>query len=203
MKNNLENDNILSNKIIEAIDIILKNTPNAVFGGSIALCAVGLLNRRINDIDLFFSIGESLSLNNFLTYVDEIGSDTVTNVNGDEIQRTSAKIKNIKICCFKVSEAETQHSLFSFLGRTIKIQNVNYAIQAKLAYINNSKKNKILVSPTNNNKNDVDTFEDFLEEKRLQNNTRSNTVSPIPNDEFGKKHIEDMKMIWTGLKYQE
>ena len=67
--NNLENKNILSEDIIEAIDIILLNTPSAVFGGSITLCAVGLLKRKINDIDLFFPIGESLNLNNFLTFV--------------------------------------------------------------------------------------------------------------------------------------
>ena len=137
--NNLENKDILSDEILEAIDIIIKNTPNAVFGGSIALNAVGLLSRKIKDIDIFFPIGESLNLNNFLNYVDEIGSDTVTNVNGDEIQRTSAKIKNVKVCCFKVNEKETQHSEFTFLGRTIKIQNVNYCIQAKLSYINSRK----------------------------------------------------------------
>lgn len=183
--NNLENKEILSEDIIEAIDIILLNTPNAVFGGSIALCAVGLLKRKIHDIDLFFPLGESLELNNFVHYVDEIGSDTVTNVNGIDIQRTSAKIKDVKVCCFKVNEFETQHSLFTFLGRTIKIQNVNYAIQAKLAYINNSVKST------------QSDFEEFLKDKL---EIVDNMVSPIPNDGFGKKHYTDMDWIDEILK---
>ena len=49
-------------------------------------------------------------------------------------------------CIFSVTEEELQHSQFTFLGRRINIQNVNYAIQAKLAYAgripkNNEKKN--------------------------------------------------------------
>jgi hypothetical protein len=56
MKNNLENKQILSDDILNAIDLIIKKTPHAVFGGSIALNAVGLINRKISDIDLFFSL---------------------------------------------------------------------------------------------------------------------------------------------------
>lgn len=139
--NNLENKEILSDDILEAIDILIKVTPECVFGGSIALNAVGLLNRKISDIDIFFEIGDSLNKNGFLTIEStEFGSDTVTDTNGKAIQRTSAKIKGVKCCVFKVDKEELQHSKFSFLGRTINIQNVNYAIQAKIAYSKNTKK---------------------------------------------------------------
>ena len=67
MKNNLENKQILSDDILNAIDLIIKKTPHAVFGGSIALNAIGLINRKISDIDLFFSLNENLARNSFLS----------------------------------------------------------------------------------------------------------------------------------------
>jgi len=144
---NLENTEILPIEILKAIDLIIKNCPNAIFGGSVALNAVGLLNRKISDIDLFFGEYESLSKNNFLSLATEkdgqILSDTVTDVNGKEIQRTGAKIAGIKTCCFKVGIQELQSSSFNFLGRTILIQNVNYAIMAKMSYAKNNDKHKI------------------------------------------------------------
>ena len=81
---NLENKEILSDEIFNAISLIIKQTPNAVFGGSIALNAVGLINRPISDIDLFFGMNESLSKNGYLSVetIGEITSDTVTNTNG-------------------------------------------------------------------------------------------------------------------------
>lgn len=164
--NNLENKDILADNILNVIDIIINKIPTAVFGGSIALNAVGLLNRKINDIDLFFPLGTNLTLNGFLELSNIDGSETVTNVNGIEIQRTSAKIHNVKVCCFKVAKLETQHSLFTFLGRTIRIQNVNYAIQAKIAYAN--KDNKLLVSqnevstPKNKHNSDMDWIDEIL-----------------------------------------
>ena len=144
MKNNLENKEVLSDEILKAIDLIIKETPNAVFGGSIALNAVGLLNRKVADIDLFFSINESLQKNGFLSVENDgqILSDTVTNVNGVEIQRTGVKIAGIKTCCFKVSDEELQHSKAEFLGRKICIQNVNFAIQAKRTYADKNDKHK-------------------------------------------------------------
>lgn len=144
MKNNLENKEILSEELLKAIDSIIKHTPNVVFGGSIALNAIGLIKRKINDIDLFFSINESLSKSGFLDIENdgEILSDTITDTNGNLIQRTSAKIMGIKTCCFKVSTEELQHSKINFLGRTLCIQNVNYAIMAKLSYSQKNIKHK-------------------------------------------------------------
>lgn len=134
--NNLENKEILSDEIFNAIKLIIGKVPNVVFGGSIALNAVGLLNRKISDIDLFFHIGTSLSNNGtlFIENDGQILSDTVTNMDGIEIQRTGITIAGVKCCCFKVSDEELQSSKITVRGLTIHIQNVNYAIQAKIAY---------------------------------------------------------------------
>ena len=108
---NLENKEILSDEILNAISLIIEKTPNAVFGGSIALNAIGLINRPISDIDLFFGMNENLSKNGYLSVetIGEITSDTVTNTNGIEIQRTGAKIAGVKTCCFKVSDEELEN----------------------------------------------------------------------------------------------
>lgn len=153
MINNLENKEVLSDKILNAIDLIIKHTPNAVFGGSIALNAVGLINRKVADIDLFFPLNESLNKNGFLSIENygEILSCTVTNINGMEIQRTGVNIAGVKTCCFKVTDEELQHSKIEFLGRKICIQNVNYAIIAKMTYANKNKKHKEDLKQINDN----------------------------------------------------
>lgn len=145
---NLENKEILSDEILKAISLVIERTPNAVFGGSIALNAIGLINRPISDIDLFFGMNESLSKNGYLSVetIGEITSDTVTNTNGIEIQRTGAKIAGIKTCCFKVPDEELQCSKHKFIRDgvefTICIQNVNYAIEAKKSYSSRNPKHK-------------------------------------------------------------
>lgn len=143
---NLENKEILSDEIFNAIEIIVSKIPSVVFGGSIALNAIGLINRKISDIDLFFHLGSSLSNNGFLSVSTHITSDTVTDVNGIEVHRTGAKINNVKCCCFKVEDAGLDYSIHSFSrnGKEIKIriQNVNYAIQAKISYMKNSNNEK-------------------------------------------------------------
>lgn len=145
---NLENKEILSDEILKAISLVIERTPNAVFGGSIALNAIGLINRPVSDIDLFFGMNESLNKNGYLSIasIGEITSDTVTNTNGIEIQRTGAKIAGIKTCCFKVSDEELQCSKHKFIRDgvefTICIQNVNYAIEAKKSYSSRNQKHK-------------------------------------------------------------
>ena len=145
--NNLDNPEILSDEIVDAIELIITQIPDAIFGGSIALNAVGLLNRKVSDIDVFFRQGQSLTRNGFMSIPStEVLSDTVTDTNGNNIQRTGLKVKNIKVCAFKVSDAELQCSFTTFIRRNriwkINIQNVNYAIQAKIAYANKNPKHK-------------------------------------------------------------
>jgi len=93
-------------------------------------------------------MNESLSKNGYLSVetIGEITSDTVTNTNGIEIQRTGAKIAGVKTCCFKVSDEELQCSKHKFIRNeteiTICIQNVNYAIEAKKSYSSRNPKHK-------------------------------------------------------------
>lgn len=148
--NNLEKGNV-SPEILEAIDIIIKHIPNVVFGGSIALNAINLIDRPVKDIDLFFLENDSLGFNKegkdtfwSISTNEEfkIESDTVTDMNGNPISRTSVKIKNVNVCCFKVSQEELQHSKVKFLGREICVQNVNYVLQAKKCYAHKNSKHK-------------------------------------------------------------
>jgi hypothetical protein len=145
--NNLENPEILTDEIISAIDLIIAQIPDAIFGGSIALNGVGLLNRKISDIDVFFSFNQSLSKNGFTQIpTTEILSDTVTDTNGLPVQRTGLKVNGVKVCAFKVGIEELQCSVIRFTRddktRQINIQNVNYAIQAKIAYTSKNPKHK-------------------------------------------------------------
>ena len=148
--NNLEKGNV-SPEILEAIDIIIKHIPNVVFGGSIALNAINLIDRPVKDIDLFFIEGNSLGRNkegkNTFWHIPtdsdfKVESDTVTDMNGNPISRTSVKVKNVNVCCFKVSQEELQHSRVKFLGREICVQNVNYVLQAKQCYAHKNSKHK-------------------------------------------------------------
>jgi len=139
MNQYLENKEILPDNLLLVINLIVEKFPDVVFGGSLALNAVGLLNREIFDIDLFIediSIQES-GFGKFLgKYWDRnMLSDTVTDLNGNRIQRIGLKINDVHICTFKVSDEYLQHSFIELRdGLKIKIQNVNYAIQAKISY---------------------------------------------------------------------
>lgn len=150
--NNLEKPEILSDEIVQAMILIIEKCPEAVFGGSIALNAVGLLNRQIGDIDLFFTDKHSFAMNNsgFLSLpTTEVLSDTVTDTNGNLVQRTGLKVNGIKTCAFKVNPEELQHNVMTFYRQTLdkmitfNVQNVNYAIQAKIAYLYKKEKHQI------------------------------------------------------------
>jgi hypothetical protein len=157
MNKNLENNNILSDDTLLVIENLIKVEPTIVFGGSIALNAVGLINRPIKDIDIFKPLNSSLTpiITQLQTTIETtIGSDTVTDVNGNHIQRTSLKINNINCCCFKVSDEELQHSKYRFNRNgkeySINIQNINYAILAKQSYSKRNPKHKLDIESANN-----------------------------------------------------
>jgi hypothetical protein len=138
IQNALEDSEILSPEILAAIDILLRNAgEGVVFGGSIALNAVGLIRRPIKDIDVMVHEGQSIggfNLTQFVQATEEVKdiSETTTDVNGDIITRVGAKINDVRICIFKLPVLT--FSQFKFSGRMIKIQNVNEAIIAKRAY---------------------------------------------------------------------
>lgn len=160
MINNLENKDILSDELLSVMDKLIIQLPHIVFGGSIALNAVGLLNRKINDIDIFVTNKQTLSNAGFLDFIrketeinDEV-SETTTDVNGILIRRTGFKINNVKICIFQVDDEQLQHSVHTVYGRKLKIQNINYAIMAKRAY----------ADKTNKHKNDLNQIQKTLDD---------------------------------------
>jgi hypothetical protein len=165
--NNLENNWVLSNKLLSAIDLILERTPNVVFGGSIALNAVGLIRRKIKDIDLFFPLTENFSNNTVLcmSTASDISSETTTDINGLQIERVGAKIGDVHICCFKVPDEFLQSSRITFLGRTLNIQNVNQAIIAKRVYaeMTSNKKGHLYIQ-NSKHKDDLDKIYSTLNE---------------------------------------
>lgn len=156
--NNLEDSEILPDEILVVIDKLINYNPNFIFGGSIALNAVGLLNRKIKDIDIFVKEDYSICDNLFEVKTNVV-SETVTDVNGEKITRVGFKINDINICIFRVKGESLQHSIFEFSRRKIKIQNCNHAIIAKLAYSKKrDKDNRPFPSTTKHIKDVEDIF---------------------------------------------
>jgi hypothetical protein len=140
MSNNKQSSVDLLNK---ALFHITTNAPTVVIGGRISFIARGLLDRNPKDIDLFF--GEYCSLNKvglLSCNIDEIGSDTITDINGKEIQRTSMKIMGVNVCCFKVDLDFLKYDKIKYNGIEINAQNPEYGIIAKKIYAQKNDKHK-------------------------------------------------------------
>lgn len=154
---------IISSEILIAIKAIVKANPDVVFGGSIALVMVGLINRPVADIDLFLPHTIGFLKSKLLSIEDSnIVSETVTNTNGKEIQRAGFLVNGVKCCVFKVDDEELQHSIHTipsgdpFEGDIkIKCQNVNYAIMAKRSYADRSGKHKIDLNEIDQKLNEI------------------------------------------------
>lgn len=130
-------------QISNALQHIYDSCPDAVVGGSISFIARGLLDRDPNDIDLFFNTHDSLTRNGLLScIIDELGSDTVTDINGVEIQRTSLKIMGVKVCAFKVDLDYLSHDIITYKGVKIRAQQPKYGIEAKKVYATKNDKHK-------------------------------------------------------------
>lgn len=138
--NNLECPNILSEDILVAMDKIIDRNPDVIFGGSIVLNAVGLISRKISDIDVFVT-NKKPQFKTVDKVTGNFGSETV-DVGGEPIARFSGVVNDIKCCVFLVPDNMLEHSEYSFSGRTIKLQNVNYAIEAKINYAYKNKKHQ-------------------------------------------------------------
>lgn len=168
MKNNLEDKEILSPELLQVIDVILAKSPRIVFGGSIVLNALGFIERPIKDIDLFIHDYESTvdyKLTDLISPLENGGasvSETTTDINGQEIRRIGIKINNTNCCIFSVPVLNS--SEFKFSGRTIRIQNVNEAILAKKAYVENTKnKNGYPGKSYQKHQHDLDSINNYLD----------------------------------------
>ena len=139
MNNNLEDPKILDTTLLFAIDEIVRLYPDAVFGGSIALNAVGLLNRRIGDVDVMIAASKKDSafalysaLKNETADANLNASDSIMEVNDEPIHHIGGKLCGVSVCLFVIPKLN--YSEFRFFNRVIKIQNVNDAILTKQAY---------------------------------------------------------------------
>lgn len=146
--NNLNDPNILSDGIFEVMWRIMALAPNVVYGGSIALNGVGLLNREVGDIDLFFPQNggpEYFSLIRYPLSENQI-SETITDINGNPVSRLGVVIDNVHICCFKIPISHLTYSTINVQRGNrvlrINIQNVNYVIQTKAFFSKKSLKHE-------------------------------------------------------------
>lgn len=131
------------NSLTKALQHITKKCPSVVIGGSISFIERGLLDRDPKDIDLFFADYDSLNKVGLLSCdIAEIGSDTITDVNGKDIQRTSMKIMGVNVCCFKVDVDFLKHDVIDYNGVSINAQNPEYGIMAKKIYAQKNDKHK-------------------------------------------------------------
>lgn len=158
---NLENAEIFSDKLLNAVSIISDKIPHVVFGGSIALNAIGLITRPISDIDMFFDLNENLSKTGIFNILNDYQcmSETLTTTNGIEVKRVAINIAGVKGCCFKVPSEQLQCSKYYFYRNgkqySINIQNVNYAIEAKRSYSKKNIKHTLDLIEINNELNNI------------------------------------------------
>jgi len=118
--------------------------PDVVIGGSIALNAVGLLNRPVGDIDLFVETGTAQSDLNMLKLRPQYRSSvTVTNIMGQPVSREGFELDGVKICMFRVPRLELACTRVEAFGMQLNIQNVNHAIIAKKTYAHKTEKHAL------------------------------------------------------------
>ena len=116
----------------------LSKIPEVVFGGSISLKALGLLDREPNDIDIMIPL--RYDINDTIEAIAEdytTTSETTTDINGVLIKRLGFRLNGIKVCAFFVAENSFSEVLYD--GIKIKVSSVNNTISAKKAYIENGK----------------------------------------------------------------
>jgi len=135
--NFLEDPAVVSPLLLNAIDYLLLKNKDLVFGGSLAVNAVGIIKRPIKDLDIIIPNREiATDLFNEILKVhpdtDELYED-LTDVNGEPVVRVGGKIHEVPVCFFV--NKSISFSTFGFLGRKININNVNDIILAKLSYM--------------------------------------------------------------------
>lgn len=121
-------------QFLTAIDEITKQLPDAIFGGSLALNMVGLINRPIDDLDIFIDKDKFVDTIELVRQSEDSASAQVLDDNGKIIERRAIEIAGVKVCLFLVDSSYMQHAVMTIGERDLKIQNVNFAIKAKIQY---------------------------------------------------------------------
>lgn len=151
MANYIGNPNIVSDGIYMTMKAIARLMPHAHFGGSISLVAHGLINRKVSDIDIVVPIDTQIPsefLNAQHDVDNEIGSDTVREIDGTEIRRVGIKLYGIKICVFKVELSKIYGTVMkvkrhgSDFFDSFKIQDVNTTLYYKNLFSSSNPKHK-------------------------------------------------------------
>ena len=133
----------VSEELFDLVKNIQISNPTAIFGGSIALNALGLLDRPIHDIDVLFPIGFSMSKNFNFKDIDAFeSSETITDFDGVPVQRVGMKSSKTKICVFKLPSEQLQYTEVDFFGLKICVQNPEQAIWAKICYSDKTYKHR-------------------------------------------------------------
>lgn len=131
----------ISEDKLKIIDQLIAAFPNIVFGGSIALNALGLIDREVGDIDLFYTEKRVYSAWLQNQALDEATYENDVDMLGYITHRIGVKIGQVKICGFEIPEGrETKSISVNVHGRTINVQNPVFAIVAKAIYSDKTKK---------------------------------------------------------------
>lgn len=116
--------------------VLISYFPNGVVGGSIMFQAHRLLSRKPKDIDFF--LPDNTEIPDWLSrYADSgIGSETITDINGEKIKRVGFKVEEIPICLFLVPPDQCKSiSCYSdFFKMHLPTQYPIYGINAKKVY---------------------------------------------------------------------
>jgi len=136
--NHLEDSRILSPVVLNAIDYLLLKNRNFIFGGSLALNAVGIIKRPIKDLDIIIDEGDidEFDIRGIVKKnpsKDNECYETSQEIGGRQIKRYPASIHEVKVCFFV--DPDPTYSVFKFKDRKIRINNVNDAIMAKRTFL--------------------------------------------------------------------
>lgn len=114
--------------ILNAMRYVQTRVPDALFGGSIALNALGLLDRVVKDIDVVVPEGFVLDDKAFSLRQSAIRKDY------GGLGNVKTKALNVDIDFFRVDSDRLSGYNVYINGMPIKIQDVRYAILAKMSY---------------------------------------------------------------------
>jgi len=135
----MEINNQLTKTTLSVLDKLLAYDENIIIGGSVGLCATGLLSRAVGDIDCILSsdvIHPDYSKIDGYSMCDESEASHAIEIKGHRIgNRNQCCIDGVKICLFTVPKSYAKYKYLNFYGRDIRMSHPKYAIQAKLGYI--------------------------------------------------------------------
>lgn len=132
-------------EIQKAVAYITECHHSPLFGGSIALKALGLMDRDISDIDLVFPWVAKGEIDLF--FIDPKAEfDGGESLDIEGVHRLPTKINKIKACCFYVPKNMLQSIPVTFEGMQINVQDPYWIIDAKISYSWHPKHEKDLFS---------------------------------------------------------